>query len=183
MNSGSFPPCGGGLGWGERALLGAGLPTPPFARPKVSMRISETCGRAKCGVRRPAHSSSAQSCGPVGDATGLLGVGERDGHEIRRDVRHSTFKRISELFMSGRICPSLLEGCGVVGEGGVRATRFVPTAQGRIADRRQFDRVFRTRDSLSRANRAIRSRGSAAKWPQRAYPMKWRRAKNNLGRY
>jgi hypothetical protein len=55
-------------------------------------------------TRMPAHSSrhaTRNTCGPVGDATGLLGVGLRDGHEIRRDTRHSALKRISEVFMSG----------------------------------------------------------------------------------
>jgi hypothetical protein len=44
--------------------FGAGLPTPPMARPKVSLhsRIPlfwETIGRIQCGVGRPAHNGLA----------------------------------------------------------------------------------------------------------------------------
>lgn len=56
---------------------------------------------------------------------------------------------------------------------GFRATRFFPTAQGRIADRRHFERLFRSHDSLSRANRAQRQRGSAAKGQWETNLGKW----------
>ncbi len=55
--------------------LGAGLPTPPWARPKVSLNwrkslFLETFGQTSCGVGRPAHSEDPR----ITKSGSLLGV-------------------------------------------------------------------------------------------------------------
>jgi hypothetical protein len=61
MPRGAYPTC---RKVDRRQRFGAGLPTPPMARPKVSLNsckalVWETIGRIQCGVGRPAHNKLA----------------------------------------------------------------------------------------------------------------------------